>query len=198
MSSINAAIIFPHLRHAHVPPADFRIAPRYLGCRITEKQGKTTFPGTELPDGSGDDGPPRGPPGARSPHLPFHHSEGPGRRKPGHGRRVVWPGRGTQGRTDLGLCWAPRPVTTLEVFKVLGITVGLWQKAMEPKSRSMAFKEKTSLRIHSAPASGPSEMQTPGHPWLCLQPARAGGASWTPGATWGSSPTLSEGLHLPG
>lgn len=138
-----------------------------------------------------------GPPSLR-PHFPFHHSEGPGRRKPGHGRGVVWPGRGTQGRTDLGLCWAPRPVTTLEVYKVLGITVGLWQKAMEPKPRRMAFQEKTSLRIHSAPASGPSEMQTPGHPWLCLQPARARGASWTPGATWGSSPTFSEGLHPPG
>lgn len=138
-----------------------------------------------------------GPPSLRS-RLPFHHSEGPGRRKPGHGRGVVWPGRGTQGRTDLGLWGAPRPVTTLEVYKVLGIIVGFWQKAMEPKPRRMAFKEKASLRIHAAPAWGPSEMQTPGHPWRFLPPARARGASWTPGAAWGSSPTLGEGLHPPG
>ena len=92
-----------------------------------------------------------GPPSLR-PHLPFHHSEGPGRRKPGHGRGMVWPGRGTQGRTDLGLCWAPHPVTTtLGVYKVLGIIVGFWQKAMEPKSLRMVFKEKTSLKIHSVP-----------------------------------------------
>ena len=37
---------------------------------------------------------------------------------------MVWPARGTQGRTDLGLCWAPRPVTTLGVYKALGIIVG--------------------------------------------------------------------------
>ena len=109
------------------------------------------------------------------PHLPFHHSEGPGRRKPGHGRGWC----GTQGRTDSGLCWAPHPVTTLGVFKVLGIIVGFWQKAMEPKSLRMAFKEKTSLKIHLAPASAPTEMQTPGHPRLCSQPTRARGASWT-------------------
>ena len=85
------------------------------------------------------------------PHLPFHHSEGPGRRKPGHGRGWC----GTQGRTDSGLCWAPHPVTTLGVYKVLGIILGFWQKAMEPKSLRMAFKEKTSLKIHLAPASAP-------------------------------------------
>ena len=54
----------------------------------------------------------------------------------------MWPAHGTQGRTDFGLCWAPCPVTTLEVYKVLGIIVGFWQKAMEPKSLRMAFKEK--------------------------------------------------------
>lgn len=129
------------------------------------------------------------------PHSPFQHSGGPGRRKPGHRRGMVWPARGTQGRTDLGLCWAPRPVTTLGVYKVLGIIVGFWQKPMEPKSLRMVFKEKTSLRIHLVPASAPSEMQTPGHPWLCPQPTRARGSSRTPAATWGSSPTLSEGLH---
>ena len=72
------------------------------------------------------------------PHLPFHHSEGPGRRKPGHGRGWC----GTQGRTDSGLCWAPHPVTSLGVYKVLGIILGFWQKAMEPKSLGMVFKEK--------------------------------------------------------
>ena len=41
------------------------------------------------------------------------------------------------------------------------------------------FKEKTSLKIHSAPASAPPEMQTPGHPRLRLQPTRARGASQT-------------------
>ena len=88
---------------------------------------------------------------------------------------MVWLARGTQGRTDLGLCWAPRPVTTLGVYKVLGIIVGFWQKAMELKSLRMAFKEKkTSLRIPSVPASAPSEMQTPGHPWLCPQPTSSG------------------------
>ena len=131
-------------------------------------------------------------------HLPFHHSGGPGRSKQGHGRGMVWPARGTQGRADLGLCWAPHPVTTLGVYKVLGIVVGFWQKAMEQKSLRMIFKEKTSLRIHSAPASAPSEMQTPGHPWLCPQPSRARGGSQTLGATWSSFPAFSEGLHLPG
>ena len=58
---------------------------------------------------------------------------------------MVWPACGTQGRTDLGLCWAPRPVTTLRVYKVLGITVGIWQKAMEPKSLRMVFKKKSSV-----------------------------------------------------
>ena len=101
------------------------------------------------------------------PHFPFHHSGGPGRRKPGHRRGMMCLACGTQGRTDLGLCWAPRPVTTLGVYKVLGITVGFWQKAMELKSFRMVFKKKSSLGIHSAPASAPSEMQTPGHPWLC-------------------------------
>ena len=43
----------------------------------------------------------------------------------------------------------------------------------------------------------PSEMQTPCHPWLCPQPAMARGGYRTLGATWGSSPTLSEGLHPP-
>ena len=52
---------------------------------------------------------------------------------------MVWLAHGTQGRTDLGLCWAPRPVTTLEVYKALGIIVGFWQKAMEPKSLMIDF-----------------------------------------------------------
>ena len=52
---------------------------------------------------------------------------------------MVWLARGTQGRTDLDLCWAPRSVTTLEVYKALGIIVGFWQKAMEPKSLMMVF-----------------------------------------------------------
>ena len=55
---------------------------------------------------------------------------------------MVWLARGTQGRTDLDLCWAPRSVTTLEVYKALGIIVGFWQKAMEPKSLMMVFKKK--------------------------------------------------------
>jgi hypothetical protein len=33
-------------------------------------------------------------------------------------------------------------VTTLGVYKALGIIVGFWQKAMELKSLRMAFKEK--------------------------------------------------------
>ena len=52
---------------------------------------------------------------------------------------MVWPARATQGRTDLGLCWAPHPVTTLGVYKALGIIVGFWQKAMELKSLMMVF-----------------------------------------------------------
>ena len=32
---------------------------------------------------------------------------------------MVWLAHGTQGRTDLGLCWAPNLVTTLEVYKAL-------------------------------------------------------------------------------
>ena len=108
---------------------------------------------------------------------------------------MVWLARGTQGRTDLGLCWTPHPATTLGVYKVLGIIVGFWQKAMELKSLRMVFKEKTSLKIHSVPASAPTEVQTPGHPRLCPQPTRARGASRTLGGTWRSSPTLSEGLH---
>ena len=55
---------------------------------------------------------------------------------------MVWPARGTQGRTDLGLCWAPRPVTTLGVYKALGIIAGFWQKAMELKSLRMVFLKK--------------------------------------------------------
>ena len=55
---------------------------------------------------------------------------------------MVWPARGTQGRTDFRLCWAPCPVTTLGVYKALEIIVGFWQKAMELKSLRMAFKEK--------------------------------------------------------
>ena len=47
------------------------------------------------------------------------------------------------------------------------------------------------------PASAPREMQTPGHPWLCPQPAMARGGDRTLGATWGSSSTLSEGLQPP-
>ena len=89
-------------------------------------------------------------------------------------------------------------VTTLGVYKALGIIVGFWQKAMELKSLMMVFlKKKSSLRIPSVPASAPSEMQTPCHPWLCPQPAMARGGYRTLGATWGSSPTLSEGLHPP-
>ena len=97
-------------------------------------------------------------------------------------------------------CWAPRPVTTLGVYKALGTIVGFWQKAMELKSLMMVFFFfffKSSLRIPSVPASALSEMQTPGHPWLCPQPAMARGGYQTLGATWGSSPTLSEGLHPP-
>ena len=68
VSSVNAAMMFPHLRQERVTPADFPIAPGVL--HHTKKQRNTTFPETELPDGSGDYGPPdvpRGPPGARSP-----------------------------------------------------------------------------------------------------------------------------------
>ena len=54
----------------------------------------------------------------------------------------MWPACGTQGRTDLGLCWAPRPVTTLGVYKALGIIAGFWQKAMELKSLRMVFLKK--------------------------------------------------------
>ena len=61
----------PHLRQEPVTPADFPIAPRVTGVlHHTKKQRNTTFPETELPNGSGDYGPPdvpRGPPGARSP-----------------------------------------------------------------------------------------------------------------------------------
>ena len=52
---------------------------------------------------------------------------------------MLWLARGTQGKADLGLCWAPRPVTTLGVYKILGTIVGFWQKAMEPKSLRMLF-----------------------------------------------------------
>ena len=52
---------------------------------------------------------------------------------------MVWLARGTQGKVDLGLCWAPRPVTTLAVYKALGIIVGFWPKAMELKSLMMVF-----------------------------------------------------------
>ena len=48
---------------------------------------------------------------------------------------------GTQGRTDSGLSWAPHPVTTLGVYKVLGIILGFWQKAMEPKSLGMVLRK---------------------------------------------------------
>ena len=74
------------------------------------------------------------------------------------------------------------------MYKVLGIIVGFWQKAMEPKSLSMVFKEKTSLRIHSVPASAPSEVPTTGHPWLCPQPTRAGGGLWDTGCHMGFFP----------
>jgi len=84
-----------------------------------------------------------------------------------------------QGHSPAEFLLAPHPVTTLGVYKVLGIILGFWQKAMEPKSLRMVFKEKTSLKIHSAPASAPPEMQTPGHPRLRLQPTRARGASQT-------------------
>ena len=156
----------PHLRQEPVTPADFPIAQRVTGVLHHTQKSKETqhFPRQSCPTAVGtmvhqmSQGDPQGlgahagPPSLR-PHLPFHHSEGPGRRKPGHGRGMVWPGRGTQGRTDLGLCWAPHPVTTtLGVYKVLGIIVGFWQKAMEPKSLRMVFKEKTSLKIHSVPA----------------------------------------------
>ena len=90
------------------------------------KQRNTTFPETELPDGSGNYGPPdfpRGPPGAWSPcwapqleaTLAFPSFWGSWWKKarPWKGDGVA--GRGTKGRTDLGLCWAPRTVTTLGV-----------------------------------------------------------------------------------
>ena len=166
------------LRQERGTPVDFPIAP---GCCITQKSKETRHSRDRAARRQQELGPPdvsRGTPrrGAHAvplslrPHLPFPHSGGPGRRKPGHGKG--WCGRpgGTQGRTDSGLRWAPRPVTSLGVYKALGIIVRFWQKAMEPKSLRMAFKEKTSLRIPSAPASAPSEMQTPGHPWLCPQP----------------------------
>ena len=66
---------------------------------------------------------------------------------------MVWPARGTQGRTDLGLCWAPHPVTTFGVYKALGIIVGFWQKAMELKSLMMVFFFKKILTEDSLSAS---------------------------------------------
>ena len=92
---------------------------------------------------------------------------------------------GTQGRTDLGLCWAPRPVTTLGVYKVLGIIVGFWQKAMELKSLRMFFMKKSSLGIHSAPVSAPSEMQTPS--WLSMA---------LPAVCQGKERLLDTGCHV--
>ena len=68
---------------------------------------------------------------------------------------MVWPARGTQGRTDFRLCWAPCPVTTLGVYKALGIIVGFWQKAMELKSLMMVFLKKILTEDSLSASLGP-------------------------------------------
>ena len=95
------------------------------------KQRNTTFPERELPDGSGELGPPdvsRGTPrrGAHAaplslrPHLPFPHSGGPGRRKPGHGKG--WCGRPGGLRAGLTRICAELHIQSppLECTKLLG------------------------------------------------------------------------------
>ena len=111
---------------------------------------------------------------------------------------MVWPARGTQGRTDLGLCWAPCPSHHPWSVQSSWDHCRFLAKSNGAEVTYDGFlKKKSSLRIPSVPASAPSEMQTPCHPWLCPQPAMARGGYRTLGATWGSSPTLSEGLHPP-
>ena len=103
------------------------------------------------------------------PHLPFPHSGGPGRRKPGHGKG--WCGRPGGLRAGLIRVCAGIHIQSppLECTKLLGSLYVFGKKQWSQSHLGWLLRKETSLRIPSAPASAPSEMQTPGHPWLCPQ-----------------------------
>ena len=60
-----------------------------------------------------------------------------------------------QGHSPAEFLLAPHPVTTLGVYKVLGIILGFWQKAMEPKSLRMVFKGKNLTEDSLSASLGP-------------------------------------------